>query len=239
MAAPDGALILKGTSTEEGRNGAHWIVVLQQGAGYSGYHGAEFVNIEGDHEHAARPPQQQGDVCMSDGEVKSGSAEKRALRGAPAQEPEAKRQHVMGASPDGYRACPGIQTCCTVYLDYYTLGYHSYTTGSTLLILSLPPRSVKQEEEQGTGSHSGASGRELRALTRSAQGLQRGESPQPEGCSGSAKGPCLRPRLDKIAAKDDYYLCRYVYQTCTRVSLPRCVARRERRSWQRELRRQR
>ncbi|BDA45639.1 hypothetical protein COCOBI_07-4260 [Coccomyxa sp. Obi] len=121
----------------------------QQGSGYSGYHGAEFVNIEADHEHAARPPQQQGDVCMSDGEVKSGSAVKRALRGAPTQEPDAKRLHVMGASPDG---------------------------------------SVKQEEEQGTGSHSGVNGRELRALTRSAQGVPRGDSPQPEGCSGSAKG---------------------------------------------------
>ena len=77
---------------------------VQQGTGYSGYHGGEFVNVEGEHEHAARMAA-QGESCMSDGEVRSsGSADKRPLNKAAddAIEPEAKRQHVMATSPNRY-----------------------------------------------------------------------------------------------------------------------------------------
>jgi len=49
-------------------------------------------------------------------------------------------------------------------------------------------RAVKQEEEQGGGSHSNLSGRDLRAMIRSSQAASAEESAQPEGCSGSAKG---------------------------------------------------
>lgn len=104
------------------------LVDVQQGAGYSGYHGGEFVNVDGDHEHAARMAL-QGDLCMSDGEVKSsGSGDKRPLNKAAddAPEPEAKRQHVMASSPERYKslsvfcavcssACllhKGITVCC-------------------------------------------------------------------------------------------------------------------------------
>ncbi len=167
--------------------------VVQQGTGYSGYHGAEFVNLEGDHEHTAQAAQ-QGDACMSDGEVRSsGSADKRPLNKGvdDAQEPEAKRQHV---SPDRYFICPSasqqgvLMSCFGEALKEHPCVSLERLKPCTVYSGRLLRRDVKEEEEQGRRSHSGVSRRELRALIRSTQGVQRAESPQAEGCSGSAKG---------------------------------------------------
>lgn len=56
------------------------------------------MNVEGEHEHAARPAP-QGDLCTSDGEVRSGQNNKRLLKEADAVEPDSKRQRVTASSP--------------------------------------------------------------------------------------------------------------------------------------------
>jgi hypothetical protein len=156
--------------------------VVQQTVGYSGYHGVEFAQVEGESEHGPKTGA-QGDVCTSDGEAGSVRGEKRPLRNADPAEPALKRQQTGAVSPRRWSlhcvAHPVL--CCSVLL----------TGGPSDSAAMLAGRPVKQEDEHAAGGNGAVGGRELRALMRS-QGGTGSDSAQPEGNSASARGAHVR-----------------------------------------------